>query len=140
MLRVELSGASTEVFVGFRGESLSVYFGDDPVYHFNARGELRRAFVAGRLVKAEQGRLASLDRRPSPEVVALVRSDLDPTHQAALLREAESRLLGLRLALAARRASLVGQVPEAGDAIARLRAWLEEHPAITVAKSPRVGG
>ena len=31
LLRVKLAGAESEVFIGLRGKSLSLYFGDDPV-------------------------------------------------------------------------------------------------------------
>ena len=65
LVRIADGQASVDVLAGFRGESLSLYFGDDPAYHFNAAGELRRAFVAERLVKAERGRLVTLQRRRS---------------------------------------------------------------------------
>lgn len=138
LLRVEFAGAPVEVFAGFRGESLSLYFGDDPVLHFNARGELRRAFIADRLLKAERGRLASLERRRSAAEVVLAREELDAARQDRLLTDVARQLGELRSAMADGRWRLVGQVPEGGDAVARLRSWLDEHRTIVAAKSPRV--
>ena len=43
------------VFAGFRADdAVSFYFDADPVYHFNAAGQLRRAFCQGLLLKAER--------------------------------------------------------------------------------------
>lgn len=63
--RVELlvAGLPEPVVAGFRPNgSVSLFFADDPVYQFNSRGELRRAFVAGRLYKADNGRLVEMTR------------------------------------------------------------------------------
>ena len=47
--------ASEPIVVGFRADgALSIFFGDDPVYQFNAAGELRRAYCDGLLFKAVQ--------------------------------------------------------------------------------------
>jgi hypothetical protein len=140
MLRVRLFGSETEVFVGFRGQSLSLYFGDDPVLHFNAQGELRRAFIADRLVKAEQGQLVSLQRQRSSGEVVLARVELNALQQEELLLDAARRLAELHSALTDNRWRLVGQIPEDGDAVARLGAWLDAPRVIVVAKSPRVEG
>src|SRR6188472_3162282 len=61
------------VVVGFRADgALSAFFGADPVYQFNAEGELRRAYVSGLLFKAAQGRLISLNRVRTASEVQLV--------------------------------------------------------------------
>jgi hypothetical protein len=138
LLRVNLAGADVDVFIGFRGDSLSLYFGDDPVLHFNARGELRRAFIADRLIKAERGRLVAMDRRRSAENVQLLRDEFDPSRQEQLLINATRMLDELRAAIANGQWNLVGQVPDDGDAVARSRTWLDDHREIAVAISPRV--
>ena len=61
-LEVELSAGPAELFAGFRGESLSLYFGQDLAFHFNDRGELRRAFAVDELLKADGGRLVAMRR------------------------------------------------------------------------------
>lgn len=127
-----------DVFAGFRGDALSVYFGDDPVYHFNAARELRRAHVTGRLIKAELGRLAALTRRETELETEMVRADLDDAAGTALLQDAERRLTMLRDALASHAVIIVGQAPAEGDAVERLAAWLDQPLAFDAAKSPRV--
>src|SRR5262245_42412456 len=84
MLRVELDGRMVDVFAGFRGESLSLFFGGDPVYHFNARGELRRAFVAGQLIKAERRRLIFIERRQGNDETLLERQPPDEVAEQAM--------------------------------------------------------
>ena len=40
------------VFIGFRANgNFSFYFGSEPVYQFDARGRLRRAFLNGKLYR-----------------------------------------------------------------------------------------
>jgi hypothetical protein len=139
-LRVELNGQACNIFAGFRGASLSIYFGDDPVFHFNARGELRRAFVNDRLIKAERGRLVALERKRSEGETALEGGPLKPKDEAALLEDIRRRLRNVGTALAAGSVDVVGQVPDdGGDAVARLSEWLAVNPNPAVAASPRVG-
>ena len=50
--RIELAPADAaddeHIVAGFRRDgALSIYFGADPVYHFNSAGELRRAYCDG---------------------------------------------------------------------------------------------
>src|SRR5437870_346539 len=74
------------IVAGFRRDgSLSIFFGGDPVYQFNARGELRRAFVNGLLYKAVQGKLAALRRVRSADETQLVRHDLTPAETVQFL-------------------------------------------------------
>ena len=130
--------ADFEVFAGFRGEALSLYFAGDPVYHFNSRRQLRRAFVAGRLVKAEHGRLAAMVRRRSLDEAVLERTDLNSADQDELLDEMRDRLTALQESLAANHFTIVGEAPAGGRAIDRLRGWLERGAAGEVAASPGV--
>ena len=82
-----LHRAGEPIVVGFRRDgALSIFFGDDPVYQFNAAGELRRAYCDGLLFKAVRGRLVSLRRvRGQHDEVQLVRHDLTRREQAAFL-------------------------------------------------------
>lgn len=139
LVRIADGQAGVDVLAGFRGESLSLYFGDDPAYHFNAAGELRRAFVADRLVKAERGRLVALERRRSADEVILERRDLDEASHRRLLSELTRRVDGLRAALNANEFIVCGQFPPDGDALMRLVQWLKKHQPIAVATSPRIG-
>lgn len=140
--RVELRAppaAASPVVVGFRREgSASVYFGEDPAYHFNSQGELRRAFVAGRLYKAERRRLCSLRRERSDAATELVRHDLNAAEEAQFLAECRQRLATLLTALDAG-----APATRASGDVAQLRAqvhsWLTARVGgeIRVANSPR---
>lgn len=128
------------VIVGFRRDgSASVFFGPDPVYQFNSRSELRRAFVDGQLLKAEDGRLASLRRERTSDAVHLVRHDFTDVEQNTLLASMHAQLQSLRSAIEANQASVVGQVPAERDVLGRIKQWLEQLPAtISIAARPNV--
>lgn len=139
-LEVALPEGARELFVGYRGESLSLYFGQDLAFHFNACGELRRAFAAELLLKADRGRLAAMRRERSDAESLLVSRTLADEESQELLSDLERRLRSLADALGANRYRVVGEVPTGGGAIARLKAWLADHTeSIVVAASPHVG-
>lgn len=139
VLRVDVGGREIELFAGFRGDSLSLYFGDDPVYHFNDRGELRRAYVDDRLIKAEQGRLVALERKRCAKETVLQRQDGGEQLDQRLLAQLSRNLMALATEMTANRIEVVGQIPADGAATTRLIAWLAQHPEPTIAASPRVG-
>jgi hypothetical protein len=137
-LRVVIGGKPCEVFAGFRGESLSLYFDGDPVYHFNAAGELRRAFVADQLVKAERRQLVFMRRQQSENETALERQPNDAVAEQSLLAGLQRRLEQLRVAIANNQYEVVGEAPNSGEGLPRLAAWLNAHPNTKIAASPRV--
>jgi hypothetical protein len=139
MLRLQLNGRSVDLFAGFRGDSLSLYFGDDPVYHFNARGELRRAFVDDRLIKAEKGQLISLARKQGAAETVLERQPRSDQSDRDFLAVLHQLLQDAAAEITAGRFEVNGQVPQDRDAAARFAAWLARHPQPTIAASPRVG-
>ena len=54
-----------EIFIGARKQGgWSIYFGEDPVYQFNAEHKLRRVHFNGQNYVAEQGKLLRLNRQP----------------------------------------------------------------------------
>jgi hypothetical protein len=117
-----------------------VFFGGEPVYQFNLRGEIRRAYDHGLLYKAEHATLISLRRRRVPGEVQLLRNELSADESARFLREAERRLTELRAALQSGRFEVLGQVPESADVARRALDWLEGlalPPRLAV--SPRAG-
>ena len=82
--RVELAidGFPDLLVIGFRRDgAASLFVGEDPVYQFNARGELRRAFQAGKPVKAESGRLVELTRQRADNRVAMLPQELTDLQQ-----------------------------------------------------------
>jgi hypothetical protein len=140
--RIELTiaGFNEPIVCGFRRDgSASFYFGGDPVYQFNAAGQLRRAFVAGRLLKAERGRLIALRRQRSQQEIALVRDELAAEAQAALLADLGRRLERLEQTLQAGDYSVHGEVPPGGKIIGRVSEWLKNRPsAVEIAAVPNV--
>ena len=91
------------VLVGFRGSGASsVYFDAAPVYHFNSSGELRRAFIDGRIYKAEAGRLIALEKLRQAGQVVLQRHELSEKEMRNLLAAGAKRLRQFALERASR--------------------------------------
>jgi hypothetical protein len=112
--RVELSFPDRidPVFVGFkRTNGLSVYFGPDPVYQFDERGRLRRAYVAGLLYRTQGSTLARLSRERSERETVLVRTDLSPAELTEFLQAMQDQLAWLAAAIAARAYAKKEQIP-----------------------------
>lgn len=131
--RVELAvaGYDEPIVCGFRRDgSASFYFGGEPVYQFNTACQLRRAFVAGRLLKAEGGRLVALSRERSATQVTLVRDPLSDDELASLLATMQGHLSRLRMALDGGAFESHGEVPGGGDVAGRLLCWLKALPGV----------
>lgn len=127
------------IVLGFRrDDAASVFFGSDPVYQFNAAGELRRAYVAGKLLKADQGTLAELTRVRTPTEVQLVRRDLSDGEAEKLLAIMLARLDLLRDCIESGSVEVIGQVSPDGDLLPAVRDELERLVAAPrVANNPR---
>src|SRR5690349_25155229 len=110
---LQIAGCDEPVVAGFRrnGAFSCYFFGGDPVYQFNTAGELRRAFVAGLLYKAEDGRLIVLHRERDSSQTVLRRRTCDTVEQKALLAAAREHLQLLNVALQANRFKTTGEVP-----------------------------
>jgi hypothetical protein len=138
--RAELSlpGCNEPVVVGFRRNgSANCYFGADPVYQFNAAGELRRAYLGGLLYKAERGRLIALRRERTENEVALVRSELTADETAAVQATLQNDLHRLNDALVSGSFTLRGQVPGDAHVVSRICEWLGHlPPTIGIARIP----
>ena len=124
---VRAPGFSEPVVLGLRdGGSLSVYFGADPVYHFDAAGALRRAFVDGVLYRSQGASLARLvrDRSVAGES-RLIRTDLAPAALADFIVDMQTRLGRLAMDLDSQEARVLRLVEESAGALPRLRQALE---------------
>ena len=126
-----------ELLAGFRGDSLSLYFGEDPVFHFNAAGELRRAFIDGRLVKADRGRLVFMEREQTDQATILQHT-ASAGDEEAVTRELAARLRRCEAAMTALQFTLLGESPVGGDGVSRLLQWLRERRELVLAQSPHV--
>jgi hypothetical protein len=138
----ELITAATNLFdqpivAGFRRNgALSIFFGEDPVYQFNAAGELRRAYCNGKLLKATHGRLAALHRERTEHEVQLVRHELSSAEEAEFLGQMEDRLYEFSRSIDANTFEVAGQVPPDDDVLSRLRNWLSTHDKWPIAAQP----
>lgn len=129
----------TPIVVGFRKSgSLSLFFGEDPVFQFNSHGELRRAYRRGLLYKAVQGRLVSLQRVRSDDKTELVRRDVTFDEQTNLVSEMLAHLSDFTILLCSGDYDVNGQVPVGTDILGRLRHWLATHNGLPIAKRPNV--
>lgn len=146
---IAVEGNDEPLVLGFRREGgASFYFSPDEAYHFNPAGELRRAFVAGLLYKAEHGRLVSLRRNRTEHETQLLRHDLSDAEQAAFVRRVEEQLQLVRQTLLDGQYRILREVlPSDGAAgtpaektpgvIEQATAWLAGRQ-VKVAASPRV--
>ena len=128
------------IVAGFRRDgSASFFFGQSPVYQFNSRRELRRAYVGGLLYKVDSSKLVEMRRERTAAAVELRSRQLSPEETAKFLLDAEDCLQRLRNAFVARIAEVIGQVPSDKDVATRVAAWLQELPAgIVLAKTSRL--
>lgn len=84
-IRGEILVDSTVWLVGFRPQGqVSLYAGADLVLQFNVAGELRRVFVAGERLAAENGRMQRLHTLDRGQRLHLVREPLTDQEQQAI--------------------------------------------------------
>jgi hypothetical protein len=125
------------IVAGFRRNgALSVFFSEEEVYHFNAAGELRRAYLDGHLFKAVKGELVALTRVRTPEQVELRSRPLTAAEQIAFMTRMAKCLTTLASDLAADNFDIQRQIPPNADVAARLRAWLADHTTWSIAARP----
>ena len=146
--RIELAPCATEllsadghagkhIVAGFRRDgAFSIFSGEDPVYQFNAAGELRRAYLGGELLKAAGGRLASLTRVRTEHETQLVRHDLTLDEQAAFEARMQEDLERFARLLHANGFNVIGQAPTDADVLNRVKNWLTSHKSWPIAAKP----
>ena len=101
------------VVAGIRADgSLSVYFGQDPVYQFNPDGQLRRAYAAGFLYRTQGKTLARLHRERSPNQTVLALSDLNSDELSRFLIEMDDQLTRLSQSITDGSAKRLRQISE----------------------------
>jgi hypothetical protein len=120
-----IPGIAEPVTAGFRdGGGCSVYFGQDPCYHFDVSGALRRAYAAEKLYRTQGGTLAELVRVRTEHETVLQRRDLQQPELNGFLKRVHERLSRLDAALQSGEAVLLRQEPADGDVGTELTAWL----------------
>ncbi len=97
---MRIPGFDTEVILGVRRDDrLSVYFGPDPCYHYDAQSRLLRAFANGFLYRTQGSTLARLTRERTPETTTLLRHDLSPVELEEFLQVMTTKISLLSNAL-----------------------------------------
>lgn len=126
-VEMRISGESEPVVAGFRDDGrLSLYFGADPAFHFDAGGRLRRAYVDGDLYRSQGTTLSRLHRERSADETVLARRDLDREALQVFLDALRSRILALLSALESQQIEVLREVPDKANVVARL---IERLPA-----------
>lgn len=141
--RIELQPEpdAAPVVIGFRQDgSASVFFDDDPVVQFNTRRQVRRGYHAGRLIKAEQGRLVALTRVRTETETQLVRHELSDEEANAYLQDLQRRLRQLRELVNQPHCLVHRQVPADVDVLDQVRTWLNSlSEPLRIASAPSAG-
>lgn len=115
------------VTLGFRRDgSLAIYFGADPVYQFDQKYRLRRAYVAGHLYRSQGQTLARLTRERSPKETVLVRLDLDAEELEAFLKAARNQLTELQEAMRLKCIEVRAHVPTNTNCVEEVEEFVAE--------------
>ena len=138
----EVPGYDAPIVIGFRRDGAgSIFIGAEPVFQFNAKDELRRAYWRGLLVKAEQGELIGLRRKRAADEVQLIRHTLSAAETAEVLASLREHRAAIENALRLGDFQLRGQVPESVNVLERIRAWLAGLPQPPlIARQANAGG
>ena len=119
-------GEAETVIAGFRGDDrISIFFGPDPAYHFDAEGRLWRSFCGGELYRSQGSTLARLTRHREPGASSLLRHDLTGGELEDFLQAMRSRLQRVAEQLAAGQAKFLRQIPDDWHAVEELSAALD---------------
>jgi hypothetical protein len=137
---LKIAGRAEAVIIGFRRDgSASLFLGHELVYQFNTKNELRRAFLAGDLIKAEAGSLVRLRRERTANAVHLLRHALSPEEQRSQMDQMHLSLAALRQSLAGGEVVAAAHHPAEADLLPRIRNWLNQLPQnIAIANRPHV--
>ncbi len=138
--RIELVTATGMAIVaGFRADgAFSIFFDEDPAYHFNAAGELHRAYCDGLLIKATQGQLVSLHRVRTEHEIQLVRHTLTDAEQETFLSAMKGHLSRLTELIVAGEFEATRQLPPDADVLGRVQEWIAAHEEWPIAERPNV--
>lgn len=113
-----------KIIVGFRGlNQLSLYCGEDPVFQFNHRLEVRRVFHSGQVYRAQLGNLVRLVRASSGGRIVFDPLPVSIKDEQVLLAELEGWLDELRAASGKMHWKTIGEESAAFEE--RLQVWLD---------------
>ena len=109
---IRIPSIASLIFVGItQKRRFSLYFGQDPVYHFDKQCRIRRGFVRGKIFKSESGKLVQLTRKRTDTAVLLQRKLLSLESTTAWLNHAEQAIALLQQDWRLNRFEIVRSVP-----------------------------
>ena len=129
------------IVIGFRRNSaVSLFLGQDEVYHFNDTNQLRRGYWHGTLLKAESGRIVQMVRQRNERETMLRSRQLDAEQQQQVIDRLQQRLRQLGDSLRVGEMQVEGEVSGTGaDVCQRWLDWrMDLPPQLRIAASPRV--
>ncbi len=141
----ENSSWEDSVFVGFRrDQSISFFFGGEPVYQFNIRNQFRRGYDRGVLLKAEHGQLVQLRQERENGKLVLLRRVWEETETTEYLESVRMNLAALRDLVRRNLVEIVGAVVEIGtpeELLQQITHWIDQHmDSMEIASVPNVSG
>lgn len=141
----ENSSWEDSVFVGFRrDQSISFFFGGEPVYQFNIRNQFRRGYDRGVLLKAEHGQLVQLRQERENGKLVLLRRVWEKTETTEYLESVRFNLAALRDLVRRNLVEIVGAVVETGtpeELLQQITHWIDRHmDSMEIASVPNVSG
>lgn len=105
-----------EIVAGRRQDGRwSIFLGGDPVYHFDAEGNLRRAFVQDRLYRTQGTTLARLTRQEAPDQTVLLRYDLNEEELSQFRDSIVVAFSQLILAISSHQTTVISAEPPNSD-------------------------
>lgn len=128
--RVELkcNNEVAPIVAGFRaGSQASFFFAEEFALHFNANGELRRAYVGGLLIKAVDGRLHGMRRERFADELVLRSAPLTADEETDFLRTVRQRFAALAQSIDVGDCRTLRSIPEGADVVGEVRRWLEKN-------------
>ncbi|HVJ68686.1 MAG TPA: hypothetical protein VM510_11910, partial [Caulifigura sp.] len=103
----------------------SLYLTPDRVYHFDAEGRLRRAYVEGFLYRSEGETLSRLRRERSAAETSLLRADLEPEELTAFLAVMRAQIEAFVTAIDGNRVQTLRASSGAESVLVQLKVALE---------------
>ncbi len=124
------------------GGGWSVYFGADPVFHFDDEGRLRRAYVEDNLYRTQGTTLAELTRMRTENETRLQRRDLSATERNDFLTRMRHDINGLNEDLQAGDLTVLRCVADVPSSVVldELRRFLQRVINVGTLLAPRISG
>lgn len=133
--------AGEVLFIGIKPDGTwACYWGADPVYQFNGRGELRRAYRGGELYRTQGTTLARLQRIRTSHETTLARHDLLPEELSEFLTQLHADITRLHELCLNSATSIPRVIPDADSFRAQVQAACEQVLAVATPLAPRIPG